>query len=446
MVAALATTVTALSLLIAVPAIATAAPKPPPNPTNGQISAAQQAKDSLANRVGELSGQIAEARIELQHLANRVELAQQKAALAYSKLQIANQAAARAKTEVRQAAAEVDHAHARFVDYVQAAYMSGGIDGTGGTLLTADDPNALLEQSALEQYQQAHQADAIGALQQATVGKSNADARARNAVSQRKAAAADAKTQAEVAARAYAAQKAQAAALEQTIKTSQAELDAAQSRLADLNNQRAAYLAYKAEQARLARIRAERERRQREAAAAAAAAARAAARNHGSGGGGGSSGGWSTGGSAPSGGSWTATKGRRAADRALSQQGVPYAWGGGGADGKSQGYCVPSAGAPDDCNFVGFDCSGLAMYAWGRNWNHLASDQYRQAGHYHPPLNKLKPGDLLFWSDGGESSIHHVAIYIGNQEIVQAPQSYDVVRVTSMWAPGPIWGTTRPLT
>jgi cell wall-associated NlpC family hydrolase len=108
--------------------------------------------------------------------------------------------------------------------------------------------------------------------------------------------------------------------------------------------------------------------------------------------------------------------------------------------------CVPSAGAPNDCNVVGYDCSGLALYAWGQGWAHYAASQYVQAGRYHPSLSNLQPGDLLFWSDGGQYQIHHVAIYIGNGQIVQAPNSGSYVMVSSMYDPGPIYGATRPLT
>ena len=57
------------------------------------------------------------------------------------------------------------------------------------------------------------------------------------------------------------------------------------------------------------------------------------------------------------------------------------------------------------------------------------------------------PGDLLFWSTGGADGIHHVAIYIGNGNVVQAPNSGDVVKVTPWdqvdWG---YYGATRPLT
>jgi peptidoglycan DL-endopeptidase RipA len=440
-VAAAALIATSASLLIAAPSLA--APTPPPNPTNGQINAAKNAKESLASRVGALSGQIAQAQVQLEQLKGKAELAEQKFALAWSKLQLANAAAARAKAAVHTARANVDRAHAKFVEYVQATYMSGDIDGTAGSLLTANDPSALLEQSALEQYQQQHQVDAIGGLETATVAQSNAEAKARRAVETRKAAAANAAARKQAAEHAYAAQQQQKAALEASMANSQRELDAAQEQLATLNHQRTEYIAYKAEQARLARLRRERERRERERREAAARAAREARENNGGG-----SSSWTPGPSAPSGGSWTAAKGKKAANRALSQLGMPYAWAGGGAYGPSTGVCDPSNGAPNDCNYVGFDCSGLAMYAWGASWwAHYAATQYTQAGSYHPGASSLKAGDLIFWSSNGRiSGIHHVAIYIGGGQIVEAPYSGGYVQTASVYEYGGFFGATRPLT
>lgn len=440
-VAAAALIATAASLLIAAPA-SVGAPTPPPNPSDGQIRAAQNQKQALASRVGALSGQIAEAKVQLQQLQGRLELAEQKVAYAYSKLQLANDAAAEAKATVRTAQRSVDSAHAAFVQYVQATYMSGDVDGTAGSLLTASDPSALLAESSLAQYQQQHQVTAIGRLEQATVAKSNADARARQAVQNRKKAAADAQAQKQAADGAVAAEREQAAALQQSMAQSQTELDAAQSHLADLNHQRAAYDAFQAEQARLARIRAERARRARLAQEAAAAAA---ARRRSSGGGFSGSGGGGGGPSAPSGGGWSAAKGERAANRALDQVGTPYAWAGGNQYGPTTGVCDASNGAPNDCHVYGFDCSGLAMYAWGRGWAHYAATQYTEVGSYHPSAGNLRPGDLIFWSSNGAiSGIHHVAIAIGGGRMVEAPYSGGYVQVESIYEYGSFFGATRP--
>ncbi|MEO6884722.1 MAG: NlpC/P60 family protein, partial [Jatrophihabitantaceae bacterium] len=157
----------------------------------------------------------------------------------------------------------------------------------------------------------------------------------------------------------------------------------------------------------------------------------------------------SSGPSAPSGnGGWSANKGAVAVQRARSTEGIVYAWAGGNQYGPTRGVCAGD-GAYNDCNVIGFDCSGLAMYAWGPylSMDHFAASQYSQAGSYHPSFNALAPGDLVFWSyDGTQGNIHHVAIYIGGGQIVEAPESGVPVRTANLYEYGTPFGATRPLT
>jgi cell wall-associated NlpC family hydrolase len=442
--AAVAVFAIALGLVLAGPQLASGAPTPPPNPSDSQLNAARDAKQGLATRVGALSGQIAQANIQLQQLQGRAELAEQKYALAYSQWQIAEQKATRAKAQLVTARHSVVDAHARFVEYVQASYMSGDVTGATGTLLTASDPSALLEQSALEQYQQQHQADAVGALQGASVAVSNADARARLAVAAAKVAKANADTKRREAHQAVLVEQAQRVQLQNSMAATQNELDTARLQLATLNQQRSVYIAYQAEQIRLARIRHERLLRH----LAHLRFLQQQQQQQQQSGGGGGGGGGGSGPPAPSGGNWTASKGRHAAQRAISQLGWSYAWAGGGAFGPSQGVCDPSNGAPNDCHVVGYDCSGLAMYAWGGSWwAHYAATQFRQAGSFHPSAGQLRPGDLIFWSfNGAVSGIHHVAVYVGSGHIVEAPYSGGFVQEASLYEYGGFFGATRPLT
>jgi cell wall-associated NlpC family hydrolase len=98
-----------------------------------------------------------------------------------------------------------------------------------------------------------------------------------------------------------------------------------------------------------------------------------------------------------------------AVQAALSRVGDPYVW---GASGPSY-----------------FDCSGLVMWAYdqaGISLPHFSGAQYADTTHI--SLNDLEPGDLVFPRDPGE----HVAMYIGNGEIVEAPQTGEDVHVVPL--------------
>jgi cell wall-associated NlpC family hydrolase len=434
-----------LTSLVVVPAyVAEAAP--PPNPTDGQLNSAQAQKAALADQVGTLGAKVAQLQTQLQQMKARQELAEQKLAYSLELLDQAKQAAVAAKQKVAAAAHAVVDAQHQFVEYAQASYMSGDVAGTTGTLLTADDPNVLLQQGALEQYQASHQISAIGELQRATVGKSNADSAARAAVKKQSAAADAAASAKQAADAAVAATAAQTAQTQQVLNESSTKLAAAKEQLATLNGQRAKYNAYVKEQARLAEIR----RQQALARQRAAELARERNQQHNGGGGGGGGGGGSNGPAPnPVGGTWSAGRGDTAAARAEQYLGWMYAWAGGNASGPTYGVCAGD-GAFNDCHVRGFDCSGLVMYAWGPyiSLAHYAATQYTQAGSYHPSSGNFKVGDLLFWSsDGTIGGIHHVAIYIGGGMVIQAPESGSVIQETPWnqvsWG---YFGATRPLT
>jgi cell wall-associated NlpC family hydrolase len=148
-------------------------------------------------------------------------------------------------------------------------------------------------------------------------------------------------------------------------------------------------------------------------------------------------------------GAWTPKRGIRIALRAMHWQGWPYSFDGGNQDGPTYGVAVDHD-SRNDPSIKGFDCSGLVMYAMApyRNLSHSAAAQYEEAGTVHPSLNQLWPGDLIFWSkDGTVEGVGHVAIYIGNGYVIQAPESGSYIQVTRLdqVEPGKI-GTTRPLT
>lgn len=105
---------------------------------------------------------------------------------------------------------------------------------------------------------------------------------------------------------------------------------------------------------------------------------------------------------------------------ALAQLGAPYVWG---------------ATGPHT-----FDCSGLTLRSYQAAGVQLPRTSREQArvGTRIPAsagFDALAPGDLVFWAyrPNDLSTVHHVAIYLGDRKVVHAPQTGDVVKVSTIW-------------
>lgn len=113
--------------------------------------------------------------------------------------------------------------------------------------------------------------------------------------------------------------------------------------------------------------------------------------------------------------------------RAMSQIGVPYSWGGGNAAG-------PSRGIDSGAGTVGFDCSGLVLYAFagvGIKLDHYSGSQYNAGRKI--PNSQMRRGDLLFW---GPNASQHVAIYLGDGQMLEAPYTGSHVKVSPVRTSG----------
>jgi peptidoglycan DL-endopeptidase RipA len=120
--------------------------------------------------------------------------------------------------------------------------------------------------------------------------------------------------------------------------------------------------------------------------------------------------------------------------RAMSQIGVPYSWGGGNANG-------PSRGIDQGANTVGFDCSGLYLYAFagvGIKLPHYSGDQYN-AGRKIPSA-QMRRGDLIFY---GPNASQHEAMYLGNGMMLEAPYTGSQVKVSPVRTSGMMPYVTR---
>ncbi|GAM16211.1 C40 family peptidase [Mesobacillus selenatarsenatis] len=103
---------------------------------------------------------------------------------------------------------------------------------------------------------------------------------------------------------------------------------------------------------------------------------------------------------------------------AKSNLGVKYKWGGNTTSG--------------------FDCSGLVTYSFdkaGVKLPRTASEMYSKAG---TKVTSFQPGDLLFYATSGGKKVTHVAIYIGNGQMIHSATSKGVSIVSinnSYWKP-----------
>jgi len=119
----------------------------------------------------------------------------------------------------------------------------------------------------------------------------------------------------------------------------------------------------------------------------------------------------------------TSSQADKAVQYAYAQLGKPYVWG---------------ATGPDS-----FDCSGLMYAAWMAAGVTLPRDTYGEwANLPHIPMSDLQPGDLILYN--GES---HVAMYVGNGEIIDAPHTGAVVEKlpeSTSWYADSADGAVRP--
>jgi cell wall-associated NlpC family hydrolase len=143
-----------------------------------------------------------------------------------------------------------------------------------------------------------------------------------------------------------------------------------------------------------------------------------------------------------------ADAGRRAVAFALTQVGVPYSWGGGGPRGPTTGTCDGYRGSIQPCpatRTVGYDCSGLTLFAYaqvGVTLDHYAAFQWLEGKRI--DVNALAPGDLVFFHPKADGP-GHVGLYVGNGSFVHAPHTGDVVKVSPLSAYASSYmGAVRP--
>jgi len=113
--------------------------------------------------------------------------------------------------------------------------------------------------------------------------------------------------------------------------------------------------------------------------------------------------------------------------RGMAQMGVPYSWGGGTAAG-------PSRGIDSGAGTVGFDCSGLMLYMFagvGIKLDHYTGSQYNSGRKV--PSSQMRRGDMIFY---GPNASQHVAMYLGDGQMLEAPYTGSVVKISPVRTSG----------
>jgi cell wall-associated NlpC family hydrolase len=339
------------------------------------------AGQAAADPLAAAKAQAAAVNARLQSEANQLDIASQQLDAAQQQVQSLHQQGARLHTQISATLQQVGVEQSRLRDQALQAYMSGST-GTGSlsALFSSNGEQA----SASQEYRSVADGSLAGAIDQLR--------RAETLLSSEQRALQTNESQAQAALDAANAAR----------QAAQAAVASQRQILAGLNGHIATLVAQQQAQQQAAQVAAFRNR--------VAAAANAAGS------------GVSPGATSPNlpsaGGAATAVA------AAESQLGVPYVWG-----GETPG--------------VGFDCSGLTQWAWGRAGVSLprtAQAQYDAIPHI--PLSALQPGDLVFWDDG-TGSVQHVGMYVGNGDVVHAPTTGETVSYAPIWGYGLV-GAGRP--
>ena len=415
-----AISVTALfaSLAAATPGIALAAP------SDEEIARAREAENAAKMSVAQIE-------VELASVKSEAEVALQKAMSAAEELNGARYSLEQATQTARQAQADADKAKADYeagkqeiASIAQTAYRDGGssLDSIAPYLSAAGLRTVETKQATLNSFSASANVkmQKVAALEQVANVMNDAAIQA-----QAKQAEATAQVEARTAAAQSAANNASNAQAMTAARRDAlvAELARKQNTTVELINQREAELEAQrqAAAAEAARQAAAAEAARQQAAAEAARRAREQQNSY-------------TPAPAP------------AASYDDDDDDTPSRGGGGGGNSNAAAGAIAWAKSKLGAQYVwagegpGYDCSGLVTMAYrsqGIYLTHWSQAQYSEGTRV--PVSQAQPGDLIFWNwDGG--NIDHVAIYLGNNQIIEAPTFGVPVRITSIYG----WSAVLP--
>ncbi|MDQ1695577.1 MAG: peptidoglycan DL-endopeptidase RipA [Frankiaceae bacterium] len=368
-------------------------------PSAREVAAGKAAVARRERQVSTAAAQVQRSQDQLAQLGAAAEVAIE----AYNQAKIEQGNAQRdvhvAQLVLSAADQRVTKARDRVGRFAAAAYISGGFS-TVNAMLGSDGPEQLLYRVGTLDAISRSQRDATQALDAARVFELSVKQEAQATFARARAAARKADDARGRAQAAVDRQSSQVSALQERRRHLRVLLGDARRHASAL------------ERARLEALARARARAAARAAAAAAAAAQQAAS--------------ASGATGDVVGTVSAATEQQAVTYAESQIGKPYEWG---------------AVGPDS-----YDCSGLVMWAYGNagvTLDHWTGYQWREGARV--STSALRPGDLVFFATdtSNPDTIHHVGIYIGNGQMVEAPYTGANVRISSAWRPDLI-GAVRP--
>jgi len=376
-------TCAALALVVTTPTLSAQAD--PVYPSEGQVKAAKAAVGDKAAQVAGVEAQLIASNARLAAVQTAAQVANEKYNLARILLQQRTDAAKSAGERSAAAQKSADTASDRLGQFAATAYMQGGNLGQVEAFLSSKGPQEVLDRAAGLQL--------VSDIRSRVLQDADASSVVAGVLRRQ-------------AAQAQAQQLAAQQAAESARSAAQSQVKSATAVTATIRAHQGAMLA---QLAALRNTSAVLERRRHDGLKAAAEARaaerlrRAAARKSSS--------------SPPrlSPGPPVSTRGGVSAVIAFAeaQLGKPYQWGGEG----------PSS----------WDCSGLTQAAWaqaGVNLSHYTGFQYSETRRV--LISDLQPGDLVFFGDSGETS-HHMGLYVGDGQMIEAPFTGAFVRYNSIW-------------
>ncbi|GGK38645.1 hydrolase [Nocardia camponoti] len=419
---------------------------PPPNPSDAEIGRANADLTAQVNEVSTLINRVAAADQQLRALDDALALKREAVNRALVDLQVARDAAdaaaaavADTKTQLDVAGAKVGQARHDFDQVATQAYVRPSSSSVV-TYLASSSPDVALDRAQVLAMVSKTQRQALDELRRTQIEQANQNSAARQAKTVADGAAVAAEQQKNAASAALTAAKAEVDAqaasranLQRERTNAQQALTVARAKVVGLQTQREVFLEWNeqtesaaasllaAANAAAQRALADREARER------AAQLNQGQRPHTE---------------LEAGGPSTPRRTLPAppringpaaietvVDRAMSQLGVVYAWGGGDERGPTLG--IRDGGMADahgDFSKIGFDCSGLMLFAFagiGVSLPHYSGYQYNAGTRV--DVNERQRGDMLFWGPGGSA---HVALYLGDGQMIEAPESGDVVKIS----------------